>query len=77
MHWHIDYLRQEADVVVALPVRTADDLEHDLARAVDAVADWRIEALAVPIATARPISSVLPKIPSITGLSSRSSKTSE
>ena len=24
-------------------VRTADDLEHDLARAVDAVADWRIE----------------------------------
>ena len=43
MHWHIDYLRQEADVVAALPVRTADDLEHDLARAVDAVADWRIE----------------------------------
>ena len=43
MHWHIDYLRQEADVVAALPVRTADDLEHNLARAVDAVADWHIE----------------------------------
>ncbi|WP_293986558.1 DNA/RNA nuclease SfsA [uncultured Megasphaera sp.] len=43
MHWHIDYLRQEADVVAALPIRTADDLEHDLARAVAKIADWQID----------------------------------
>ena len=43
MHWHIDYLRQEADVVAALPIRTADDLEHDLAQAVGAVSDWSID----------------------------------
>lgn len=43
MHWHIDYLRQEADVVAAIPIRTADDLEHDLARAVAKIAAWQID----------------------------------
>ncbi|WP_298673829.1 DNA/RNA nuclease SfsA [uncultured Megasphaera sp.] len=43
MHWHIDYLRQYADVVAAIPIRTTQDLEHDLAHAVDSIAMWRIE----------------------------------
>ena len=42
-HWHIDYLRQEADVIAALPIRTADDLEHELAQAVGSVSDWSIK----------------------------------
>lgn len=42
MHWHIDYLRQKADVVAVIPIRTQDDLEHDLAHAVDAIAQWHI-----------------------------------
>lgn len=44
MHWHIDYLRQQADVIAAIPIRTQDDLEHDLAHAVDAIAGWHIDA---------------------------------
>lgn len=44
MHWHIDYLRQQADVIAAIPIRTQDDLEHDLAHAFDAIAGWHIDA---------------------------------
>lgn len=42
MHWHIDWFRQQAEWIGCLPVRTADDLEHDLARAVSAISDWCI-----------------------------------
>lgn len=42
-HWHIDYLRAYADVTAAIPIRTADDLEHDLAQAVGAISQWRID----------------------------------
>ena len=42
MHWHIDYLRQRAEWVGAVPVRTAEDLEHALAAAVARAADWDI-----------------------------------
>lgn len=42
MHWHIDYLRKEADVTATIPIRTADDLEHDLAAAVGKIAPWQI-----------------------------------
>lgn len=41
-HWHMDYLRAEAEWVGILPVRTSFDLEHDLAQAVSAIADWTI-----------------------------------
>ncbi|MFP4482532.1 MAG: DNA/RNA nuclease SfsA [Thermovirgaceae bacterium] len=37
-HWHVDYLREHCDVVVCLPVRSADPLECDLAGAVGAIA---------------------------------------
>lgn len=42
MHWHIDWFRQQAEWVGCLPIRTADDLEHDLACAVSAISDWCI-----------------------------------
>jgi sugar fermentation stimulation protein A len=42
MHWHIDYLRQEADVTAIIPIRTADDLEHELAGSVSSIAPWSI-----------------------------------
>lgn len=42
MHWHIDWLRQKADWVGCIPVRTAEDLEHRLAAAVSRIADWQI-----------------------------------
>lgn len=42
MHWHIDWLRQKASWEGCLPIRTADDLEHELASAVSRIADWTI-----------------------------------
>ena len=41
-HWHIDYLRDRADSCTALPVRASEDLEHDLASALEKMADWSI-----------------------------------
>jgi sugar fermentation stimulation protein A len=41
-HWHIDYLRDVASSCLALPFRTQDDLEHDLAAALDRISDWSI-----------------------------------
>lgn len=40
MHWHIDYLRQHCQVTALIPIRTADDLEHDIAKVVASVAHW-------------------------------------
>ena len=40
--WHIDYLRDAASACQALPVRTQDDLEHELARRLAPLADWII-----------------------------------
>jgi sugar fermentation stimulation protein A len=42
LHWHIDYLRATADACTALPIRTADDLEHELARALAKIAEFSI-----------------------------------
>ncbi len=41
-HWHIDYLRDQADSCMALPVRSSQDLEHYLANALETLADWTI-----------------------------------
>ena len=41
-HWHLDYFRPCAEWVGAIPIRTAEDLEHDLAHAAGAIADWMI-----------------------------------
>ena len=43
MHWHIDYLRQEGVVTAVIPIRTADDLEHELAAAITQIAPWHID----------------------------------
>lgn len=42
MHWHIDYLRNHCLVTAVIPIRTAADLEHDIAQSVDAIAPWHI-----------------------------------
>jgi len=42
LFWHIDYLREAAASCTALPIRTADDLEHELARCLSSLADWSI-----------------------------------
>lgn len=41
-HWHIDYLRDRADSCRALPIRSSENLEHDLAEDLGKLADWII-----------------------------------
>lgn len=43
-HWHIDYLRQHAEFHAALPIRTAADLECDIATDLSKIAGWQIPA---------------------------------
>jgi sugar fermentation stimulation protein A len=38
--WHIDFLRAVSEFLVALPVRSEDDLECDLVGAIGSIADW-------------------------------------
>jgi sugar fermentation stimulation protein A len=40
--WHIDYLRNEAATCSALPIRSSAPLEHEIALAVNRIADWSI-----------------------------------
>lgn len=42
MHWHIDYLRQQAKVTATVPIRTSAPLEHSLAAAVQAVSEGSV-----------------------------------
>ena len=42
MHWHIDHLREHADFVAGIPIRTSRDIECSLARELGAIADWKI-----------------------------------
>lgn len=41
-HWHLDYLRGYSEVVATLPIRTSDDLECVIAKAVEPISDWVI-----------------------------------
>jgi sugar fermentation stimulation protein A len=41
-HWHIDYLREEADFITALPVLTSADLECGMAAELQSISDWTI-----------------------------------
>lgn len=41
-HWHIDYLRQEAEFQTALPVRSSVSLECPMAEAIGKIAEWTI-----------------------------------
>lgn len=40
--WHIDYLRDQAASCFAIPIRTGDAIEHELAAAVAAISDWSV-----------------------------------
>ena len=42
LHWHIDYLRQEAEIVTDLPVRSSQDLECEIASAISRISDLSI-----------------------------------
>jgi sugar fermentation stimulation protein A len=42
LHWHIDYLLQAARVETVIPVRTAEDLECELARKISALSHWSV-----------------------------------
>jgi sugar fermentation stimulation protein A len=42
VHWHIDYLRQEAEFQAALPIRSSVSLECALAEGMNKIADWAI-----------------------------------
>ena len=42
MHWHLDYLRKEAEWIAAVPIRCSEDLEHELAAAVREISGWSI-----------------------------------
>jgi sugar fermentation stimulation protein A len=42
LFWHVDYLRAKADFHAALPIRTADDLECDIAQKLKVIVDWEI-----------------------------------
>jgi sugar fermentation stimulation protein A len=42
LFWHIDFLRAVSEFLVALPVRSEDDLECDLAGAVAGMAGWSV-----------------------------------
>ena len=41
-HWHIDHLREHADFVAAIPIRTSAHLECELAGSVREIADWSV-----------------------------------
>lgn len=42
LFWHIDYLRAQAEFHWALPIRTGDDLECELASALKKIAGWQV-----------------------------------
>ncbi|MHB8770355.1 MAG: DNA/RNA nuclease SfsA [Syntrophales bacterium] len=44
LRWHIDYLKGYADRCTAIPIRSSAALEHELARAVGAIADGCVAA---------------------------------
>jgi sugar fermentation stimulation protein A len=41
-HWHIDYLREQAEFVAAIPIRASADLECELAESLAKIADWNV-----------------------------------
>jgi sugar fermentation stimulation protein A len=41
-HWHIDYLRDSSEFLAALPVRSEDDMECEIAAKMEDIADWAV-----------------------------------
>jgi len=42
-HWHIDYLREHSEFHAAIPIRSSENLEHELARGISDIADWQVD----------------------------------
>ena len=42
-HWHIDYLREAADFHAGIAIRSTAMLEHTIAAAIGAIADWQVD----------------------------------
>jgi sugar fermentation stimulation protein A len=42
LFWHIDYLRDSSEFLEALPVRSEDDLECEIADGMRNIADWTV-----------------------------------
>ncbi len=40
--WHVDYLRDQSERCTAIPIRTRQPLEHEIARALDGIAEWSV-----------------------------------
>jgi sugar fermentation stimulation protein A len=40
LHWHVDHLRAETRLVQTFPIRSADDLECELAESLSQISDW-------------------------------------
>ncbi len=43
LFWHIDYLREEAECVAVLPIRTSDDIECELAKSMKGLCSWSVK----------------------------------
>jgi sugar fermentation stimulation protein A len=41
-HWHIDFLREHAEFVAGVPIRSGTDREHEIASAIRGIADWTV-----------------------------------
>lgn len=41
-HWHLDYLRGYCEIIATLPIRTQDDLECVIAKAIKDISDWSV-----------------------------------
>ena len=44
MFWHIDHLREAAEFHAAIPIRASEDLECEIAGAIEKIADWTVPA---------------------------------
>lgn len=42
LFWHVDYLRAKAELQAVLAIRTADDLECEIAQSLKKIADWEM-----------------------------------
>ncbi|KAB2951795.1 DNA/RNA nuclease SfsA [Heliorestis acidaminivorans] len=42
LRWHVDYLREKATTCSALPIRTTERIEHDLAGRLASLAQWTV-----------------------------------
>jgi sugar fermentation stimulation protein A len=41
-HWHIDCLREHAEYIAGIPIRTSADIECEIAGALSGIAEWQV-----------------------------------